>query len=82
MINTHLNPIFANLEVKSAAMRSLLYSSVAVAFFFEKKSISSVTVDMQDFSMLNTCADTPTSWSMLHMGSNLIFFGNKFNQFT
>ena len=37
---------------------------------------------MQDFSMLNTCADTPTSWSMLHMDSNLISFGNKFNQFT
>ena len=68
--NTHLNPMFANLDVKSAAMRSLLYSSVVVAFFFEKKSISNVTVEMQDFSMLNTCGDTPTSWSMLHMHSN------------
>ena len=77
IINTHLSPMFANLDVKSAAMRSLLYSSVVVAFFFEKKSISSVTVDMQDFSMLNTCADTPTSWSMLKMGSNQISLGNE-----
>ena len=64
--NTHLKPMFANLDVNSAAMRSLLYSSVQVAFFLEKKSISRVTVDMQLFSMLNVWADTATSWSILH----------------
>ena len=64
--NTPLKPMFANLDVNSAAMRSLLYSSVQVAFFLEKKSISRVTVDMQLFSMLNVWADTATSWSILH----------------
>lgn len=58
--------MFANLDVNSAAMRSLLYSSVQVAFFLEKKSISRVTVDMQLFSMLNVWVDTATSWSILH----------------
>ena len=53
-------------------MRSLLYSSVEVAFFLEKKSISKVTVEMQDFSMLNTWADTPTSWSMLQTGDRKV----------
>ena len=64
--NTHLKPMFANLDVNSAAMRSLLYSSVQVAFFLEKKSISRVIVDMQLFSMLNVWVDTATSWSILH----------------
>ena len=41
--------MFANLDVNSAAMRSLLYSSVQVAFFLEKKSISRVIKNMFNF---------------------------------
>ena len=72
--NTHLKPMFANLDVNSAAMRSLLYSSVQVAFFLEKKSISRVTVDMQLFSMLNVWVDTATSWSILHSTDLYLLF--------
>ena len=72
--NTHLKPMFANLDVNSAAMRSLLYSSVQVAFFLEKKSISRVTVDMQLFSMLNMWVDTATSWSILHSTDLYLLF--------
>ena len=72
--NTHLKPMFANLDVNSAAMRSLLYSSVQVAFFLEKKSISRVTVDMQLFSMLNVWVDTATSWSILHSTNIYLHF--------
>ena len=72
--NTHLKPMFANLDVNSAAMRSLLYSSVQVAFFLEKKSISRVTVDMQLFSMLNMWVDTATSWSILHSTDIYLLF--------
>ena len=52
------------LDVNSAAMRSLLYSSVREVFFLEKKSISRVTEEMQDRSKLKEWGDT---WKSKHL---------------